>query len=88
VTISEAALGGDIDVPTLDGTRVTLRLKPGTQTGSRHRVKGKGIQTTHHTGDLIVTVTVQVPTDLTDAQRAAIEQLAAATTVNPRNTLS
>jgi molecular chaperone DnaJ len=88
VTFSEAALGGDIDVPTLDGTRVTLRLKPGTQTGSRHRVKGKGIQTKHHTGDLIVTVTVQVPTDLTDAQRAAIEQLAAATTVNPRNTMS
>ncbi len=88
VTFSEAALGGDIDVPTLDGTRVTLRLKPGTQTGSRHRVKGKGIETKHHTGDLIVTVTVQVPTDLTDAQRAAIEQLAAATTVNPRNTMS
>ena len=87
VTYPEAALGGDIDVPTLDGTRVTLRLRPGTQTGSRHRVKGKGIETKHHTGDLIVTVNVQVPTDLTDDQRAAIEQLAAATTVNPRNSL-
>ena len=88
VTYPEAALGGDIDVPTLDGTSVTLRLRPGTQTGSRHRVKGKGIETKHHTGDLIVTVNVQVPTDLTDEQRAAIEQLAAATTVNPRNSLS
>jgi molecular chaperone DnaJ len=87
VTFSEAALGAEIDVPTLDGTRVTLRLKPGTQTGSRHRVKGKGIVTPRSTGDLIVTVTVQVPTDLTDAQRAAIEQLAAATTVNPRSSL-
>ena len=87
VTFSEAALGGEIDVPTLDGTRVTLRLKPGTQTGSRHRVKGKGIVTPRSTGDLIVTVNVQVPTDLTDAQRAAIEQLAAATTVNPRSSL-
>ncbi len=87
VTYPEVALGGDIDVPTLDGTSVTLRLRPGTQTGSRHRVKGKGIETKHHTGDLIVTVNVQVPTDLTDEQRAAIEQLAAATTVNPRNSL-
>jgi molecular chaperone DnaJ len=88
VTVAEAALGGDIDIPTLDGPRVTLRLKPGTQTASRHRVRGKGIQTSKHTGDLIVTVNVHVPTDLTDAQREAIEQLAAATTVNPRSSLA
>jgi len=88
VTVAEAALGGDIDVPTLDGSRVTLRLKPGTQTGSRHRVRGKGIETTKHTGDLIVTVNLHIPTDLTDAQREAIEQLAAATTVNPRSSLA
>jgi molecular chaperone DnaJ len=88
ITVAEAALGGEIDVPTLDGPRVTLRLKPGTQTGSRHRVRGKGIETAKHTGDLIVTVNVHVPTDLTDAQREAIEQLAAATTVNPRSSLT
>jgi len=88
ITVAEAALGGDIDIPTLDGPRVTLRLKPGTQTGSRHRVHGKGIATSKHTGDLIVTVNVHVPTDLTDAQREAIEQLAAATTVNPRSSLA
>jgi molecular chaperone DnaJ len=84
VTFPEAALGGDIEVPTLAGDHVTLRLKPGTQTGSRHRVKGKGVTTKQRTGDLIVTVVVQVPTELDDDQRAAIEQLAAATTVNPR----
>jgi molecular chaperone DnaJ len=88
ITYSEAALGGDIDVPTLDGTRVTLRLRSGTQTGSRHRVKGKGIEGKHNTGDLIVTVNVEVPSDLTDEQREAIEQLAAATTLNPRSSLS
>jgi molecular chaperone DnaJ len=88
ITVAEAALGGEIDVPTLDGSRVTLRLKPGTQTGSRHRVRGKGIETAKHTGDLIVTVNVHIPTDLTDAQREAIEQLAAATTVNPRSSLT
>jgi molecular chaperone DnaJ len=87
VTFAEAVLGGEIDVPTLDGPLVTLRLKPGTQSGSRHRVKGKGIETRQATGDLIVTVEVVVPAALSDEQRAAIEQFAAATTVNPRNAL-
>lgn len=87
ITFSEASLGADIDVPTLDGQRVTLRIKPGTQTQSRHRVKGKGIETKRATGDLIVTVNVQVPDEMSDEQRAAIEQLAAATTVNPRDSL-
>jgi molecular chaperone DnaJ len=89
ITFAEAALGGDIEVPTLDGTPVTLRLRPGTASGSRHRVKGKGmtVSSKRHgntTGDLIVTVEVDVPSQLTDEQRAAVEQLAAATTVNPR----
>ncbi len=93
ITFAEAALGADIEVPTLDGSTVTLRLKPGTPSGSRHRVKGKGIATTSRrsgaaTGDLIVTVDIDVPTELTDDQRAAIEQLAAATTVDPRRNRS
>jgi len=88
VTFTEATLGADIDVPTLNGSRVTLRIKPGTQTQSRHRVKGKGIETKRATGDLIVTVNVQVPEDISDGQREAIEQLAAATTINPRDSLS
>ena len=89
ITFSEAALGGDIEVPTIDGAAVTLRLRPGTPSGSRHRVKGKGITVSSKrdgetTGDLIVTVEVDVPAQLTDEQRVAVEQLAAATTVNPR----
>jgi molecular chaperone DnaJ len=90
VTFAEAALGADIDVPTLDGDTVTLRIRPGTQSGSRHRVKGKGIASASKrgssgAGDLIVTVDVVVPTELTADERGAIEQLAAATTVNPRS---
>ena len=50
-------------------------------------MKGKGIETAKHTGDLIVTVDVQVPKDLTPEQRAAVEAFAAATTVSPRNDL-
>ena len=84
VTFPEAALGADIEVPTLNGPRVKLRVKPGTQSGTRHRVKGKGIETPKRTGDLIVTVEVQVPTSLTDDQRQAIEAMAAATSVSPR----
>jgi molecular chaperone DnaJ len=89
ITFAEAVLGGDIEVPTLDGSTVTLRLRPGTASGSRHRVKGKGIHVDSkrngsRSGDLIVTVEVDVPRELTDEQRAAVEQLAAATTVNPR----
>lgn len=86
VTFAEAALGADIDVPTLNGDPVTLRIKPGTQSGSRHRVKDKGIERTTKSGmkhgHLIVTVDVVVPSELNDAQRAAVEAFAAASTVD------
>ena len=75
VSFTEAVLGATIAVPTLDGSEVTLRLKAGTQSGSRHRVKGKGIELPKQTGDLIVTVDVNVPTKLSDEERSAIESL-------------
>src|SRR6185312_9073017 len=87
ITFAEAALGATVEVPTLDGAPVKLRLKPGTQSGSRHRVRHKGIQTKRSHGDLIVTVDVQVPTDLTAEQRQAVESFAAATPTSPRATL-
>ena len=86
VSFAEAALGADIDVPTLNGSPVTLRIKPGTQSGSRHRVKDKGIERATKAGTkqghLIVTVDVVVPSELNDAQRAAVEAFAAASTVD------
>ncbi len=81
MSFSQAALGADIQVLTLGGPDVTLRIKPGTQPGSRHRVKGLGITGRNGSGDLIVTVDVVVPTTLTEAERTAIHQLAAADTV-------
>jgi len=78
----QAALGDVIGVPTLRGPDVTLRVKPGTQSGSRHRVKGRGIKTTKDTGDLIVTIDVAVPRHLTKEQRAAVEALRAASTAD------
>ena len=75
VSFTEAVLGSTISVPTLEGTDVSLKLKAGTQSGSRHRVKGKGIATASKTGDLIVSVDVAVPTSLSDAEKDAIEKL-------------
>jgi len=83
ISFDQAALGGDIDVPTMRGGPVKLRIKPGTQSGSRHRVKDKGIERSTKSGSirghLIVTVDVTVPMELNDAQRAAVEAFAAAT---------
>jgi molecular chaperone DnaJ len=84
VTFSEAALGSEIDIPLLDGTRATVRLSAGTQNGSRQRIKGKGVETSRGTGDLIVTFEIAVPMKLTAAQRKAVESLAHATAESPR----
>jgi molecular chaperone DnaJ len=84
VTFPEAALGADITVPTLDGDPVTLRLPPGTRSGRTFRVRGKGVHAGKARGDLLVTVEVAVPTALSDAQRRAVEELAAASDGSPR----
>jgi molecular chaperone DnaJ len=85
VTYAEATLGADVPVPTLDGP-VTLRIPPGTASGTTLRVRGRGVPASgsKKAGDLLVTVQVDVPKHLTDQQRAAIEQLAAATPESPR----
>jgi molecular chaperone DnaJ len=77
ISFSEAALGTDVLVETLDGP-VTVRVAPGTASGTTLRVRGKGVPVTGKTtaGDLLVTVVVLVPTGLTDDQRAAVEALA------------
>lgn len=80
VTFAEAALGGQISVPTFDGSPVTLKLAPGTPSGRTLRVKGKGIRLKDATtGDLLVTVSVTVPQKLDGAAKEAIEAYAAAT---------
>lgn len=73
VTFTEAVLGTTIEVPTLDGARVKLRVAPGTPSGRVLRVKGRGIQSSKGTGDLLAEVEVAVPGHLSDEQRAALE---------------
>lgn len=87
VTFPEAALGADIEVPTVDGGTVKLRIPEGTRNGRTLRVKGRGVQTAKGTGDLLVTVEVAVPAKLSDEERAAVEALAAAATESPRQHL-
>lgn len=85
VAFDEAALGAEISVPTLDGGSVRLRIAPGTPSGRVLRVRGRGAPTKNGHGDLLVTVEVQVPSDLDDATRAAITAYREATAgVDPR----
>ena len=79
VTFSEAALGADIAVPTLDGEEVKVRLAPGTANGKTLRLKGRGVARNHHTGDLLVTIAVQIPQRLDPKAKQALEDFAAAT---------
>jgi len=77
VTFAHAALGGEVEVPTLEG-RGKLRVPPGTQPGTVLRIKGKGVP--HHgglgRGDQRVEVAIEVPTQLTPRQREILEELA------------
>ncbi|MEK8227339.1 DnaJ C-terminal domain-containing protein [Oerskovia sp. M15] len=82
VTFAEAALGATIEVPTLDGASVKVKVPAGTPSGRTLRVKGKGVTTAKATGDLLVTIQVVVPQKLSKAAKEAIEQLAAATDGN------
>ena len=74
VTFTEAALGATIEVPTLGGDPVKLRVAPGTPSGRVLRVKGRGVQTSKGTGDLLAEVQVAVPSHLDDAAREALER--------------
>src|SRR5688572_5849235 len=74
VTFTEAALGATIEVPTLGGDPVKLRVAPGTPSGRVLRVKGRGVKTQKGTGDLLAEVQVVVPSHLDERAREALER--------------
>ena len=76
LNIAQAALGAEVDVPSLNG-RVSMKIPPGTQSGTVFRVRGKGLSDVHDggSGDLLVRVTVETPTNLTAAQRKLLEDV-------------
>ena len=89
VTVSEAGLGATVQVPTLDEGHVNLKVPAGTSSGHRMRVKGKGFTSGSTTGNMIVTVQVQLPADLDDAAQDALREFARATEdFDPRASLS
>jgi molecular chaperone DnaJ len=77
VTYSQAALGAEVQVPTLDG-EATLKIHPGTQPSEILKLKGKGMPRLrgHGRGELLIRVNLVVPEKLTPKQRALLEQLA------------
>jgi len=79
VSFTEAALGADIPVPTLEGDEVKVRIAPGTQNGKTFRVKGRGVKKGVNSGDLMVTIEVQVPQRMDGKAKRALEEFAEAT---------
>lgn len=77
ITFPEAVFGGDIDIPTLEGTE-KFKIPEGTQTGTSFTLKQKGVPyvNAQRRGDLIITVVVEVPRNLTGAQKDKLREFA------------
>ena len=77
IRFATAALGGELEVPTLDGNKVSLKIPPETQTGKQFRLRSKGVKSVRSsmTGDLICRVVVETPVNLTRRQRELLEEL-------------
>ena len=75
IPLTTAALGGELEVPTLDG-KVMLKIPAGTQTGKMFRMRGKGVKPVRGggMGDLICRVIVETPVNLTDSQKDLLRQ--------------
>ena len=76
VTFAEAVLGATIQVPTLGGEPVKLKVAPGTPNGRVLRVKGRGVETAKGTGDLLASVEIAVPSHVSDKARELLTQFA------------
>src|SRR5262249_45069613 len=78
ISITDAALGMMMDVPTIDGARATIKIPPGTQDSTSFRIKEKGMPHLQSKGfgDLFVKVKIEIPTHLTAHQRKLLEDYA------------
>jgi DnaJ-class molecular chaperone len=80
LSVAEAVLGTRVEVPTLDGTRLDVKIPPGTSSGARLRLRGKGIRG----GDQYIETKVVVPAPADDRSRELIEEFARLNPQNPR----
>ena len=76
VTFAEATLGANVELPLIDGSTVTVKVPAGSDSGRTLRLKGRGVATKKGTGDLLATISVVVPKDLTPEQLDSIKSLA------------
>lgn len=76
VTFAEATLGANVELPLIDGSTVTVKVPAGSDSGRTLRLKGRGVVTKKGTGDLLATISVVVPKDLTPEQLDSIKSLA------------
>ena len=79
IRFDEAVNGADIKVPVLDGPAVTIRIPAGTKTGAKFRARGKGVVRPEKSGDLIVSVDIAVPKDLSAAAQKALDEFTSVT---------
>jgi molecular chaperone DnaJ len=87
ITYTEAALGAVVTVPTLDGTS-KIKVPAGTHSGTTMKLSGKGVETDTSAGDLLVTLEIAVPKELSESERKALESLQEAETDwHPRSRL-
>jgi molecular chaperone DnaJ len=79
IRMSQAALGAEVEVPVIDGTKVKVKVPAGTQTGEQIRVRGKGFSVLRSAvrGDLYIQVLVETPQHLTRRQRELLEEFEA-----------
>lgn len=77
LNFTKAALGGEVDIPTIDGSTITLKIPAGTQTGDKLRLKGKGMSRVRSSerGDFYAHAFVQTPKNLTKKQKELLEEL-------------
>ena len=78
ITITQASLGAELEIPMVDGSKEKYKIPDGTQTGTKFTIRNKGFKSINSgsTGDFIFTVTVQTPKRLTKEQRELLVQLA------------
>jgi len=76
VSMSSAALGGDIEVPTIDGGRSRVKIPQGSQSGRQMRLRGKGMTAikSSHSGDMFIELAVETPVNLTTRQKELLRE--------------
>jgi molecular chaperone DnaJ len=77
IKITDAVLGGEIEIPTLEGKKIKLKISPGTQSGELIKIKERGIPhfSGYGRGDLYVKLIIKIPKKLTKAQKELLDKL-------------